>query len=375
MEDDMADKINPFINIGPGQIIKRNLKAMNWSNTDLAEIIGMSEKSVSQLINNKQSVTVPTARLLAKAFETSPEFWLNLEQNYRLRSKDGGNTEEETEIKAEIRKYMPVLEMKKKGWISCERATKSQINAYQKFWKLTETSFSVYETEGLPFCARQGKTDDQYTKYYSITWFQKARLEAAKIRLRTYSRDKLEDLIGHLPEFTLAPDGVKNFLKELSGCGIKFFLLEHLSKTYLDGASFMDGSNPVLVYTARYDRLDNFWWTVAHEIAHIILHLKTEKDSFIDNLDEGNAGSPKEKEADIYAAKLLRVDDILAAAEPYAKYMTEARLMEIAKSVGIDASVVLGILQHNRVLDYRSLPQFRRTVLDQIPGAYNRNRG
>lgn len=80
----MDEKVKPFIKIGPGQIIKRNLEALNWTQKYFAEVIGMSEKSVSLLLNNKKSITVETAILLSKTFESSPEFWLILEQNYRV---------------------------------------------------------------------------------------------------------------------------------------------------------------------------------------------------------------------------------------------------------------------------------------------------
>ena len=81
----MAGKPVPAQNVGPGRILRRELAAMGWSNTDLAEVLGMSEKSVSRLLNDKQAITVPTARLLARALSTSPEFWMNLDQGYRLR--------------------------------------------------------------------------------------------------------------------------------------------------------------------------------------------------------------------------------------------------------------------------------------------------
>ena len=93
----MSTKLKPYINIGPGQIIRRNLEALNWTNKDLADIINMSDKSISLLINNKQSITVETARLLAKAFDTTPEFWLNLDQNYRLRNQEEGKAEEDAQ--------------------------------------------------------------------------------------------------------------------------------------------------------------------------------------------------------------------------------------------------------------------------------------
>lgn len=362
----MTAKHKPFVNIGPGQIIKRNLDALNWTNKDLAEIIGMSEKSISQMMNNKQSITVETAILLSKAFKTSPEFWLNLEQNYRLRSKKESQKEKETEIKAEIRKYMPVLEMKKKKWIDCGKTAESQVKAYNDFWGQRNTDFSVYQHNKLPFCARQSKNDENFTTYYSITWFQKAKCEARKIKAVPYSKEKLQILAGKISEYTLLSDGVNLFINELYRCGVKFFILSHLSKTFLDGASFFDNKNPVIVYTSRYNRVDNFWWTIAHEIAHILLHLKDENDCFLDNLDDKTSTSVKEKEADRFTSKLFFVDQILNKAEPYKNYFTESRLKEIAGSLNLDCSVVLGILQHNGTIDFRTLPGYRKTVLNLI---------
>ena len=159
----MSTKLKPYINIGPGQIIRRNLEALNWTNKDLADIINMSDKSISLLINNKQSITVETARLLAKAFDTTPEFWLNLDQNYRLRNQEEGKAEEDAQQKAEIRKYMPMLEMKKKGWLFFDRTTESQIEAYKGFWRQDLLDFSQFTSSEL-LLTRQSKVDESMAK-------------------------------------------------------------------------------------------------------------------------------------------------------------------------------------------------------------------
>lgn len=86
----------PFLNLGPGQIVRKAMSSMGWTQEDLAEILEMSPKSISQIINNKQGITVDTAVLLSKAFGPSPEFWMNLEQNYRLRLKETDSRELES---------------------------------------------------------------------------------------------------------------------------------------------------------------------------------------------------------------------------------------------------------------------------------------
>lgn len=364
----MAPKLVPHLNIGPGQIIQRNMQALNWSNKDLAEVLGMSEKSVSLMINDKQGITVDSAALLGRAFGSSPEFWLNLDQAYRMRQKKEGKRERDTATRAEIRKYLPLAEMRKKGWISCSRTAESQAKAAAAFLGTDSPDFSEYRHESLPFCARRGKpeADEDITRYYSLTWFRKAKTEAESMRARRYASERAVELAASLIESSRDERGPQAFIEKLGAAGIKFFVLSHLSKTYLDGASFRSGANPVIVYTARYDRLDNFWWTVGHELAHVILHLKEGDACFLDDLDDREHISKQEKEADEYASKLFGVKKLLAAAEPYRDYFSESRLLAISGDLGLSPSLALGILQHHGYVDYRSLTRYRQKATDQI---------
>jgi len=362
-------KLKPFINIGPGNIIKRNLDALNWSQQDLAEIIGMSEKTVSLVLNNRQSVTVETSRLLAKAFNSSPEFWLNLEQNYRLRLKKEGVREKETGIKAEIRKYMPVLEMRKKGWIDCGKSFQSQKKAFLNFWGINDLDYSMYDGENIQYCPRQGRVDETYTKYYMLTWLQMARKTARKIKPLKYDKNKLAGIINKIPEYSRAKNGEALFIEALKDAGVIFFVLSHLQKTYLDGACFNEGDNPVIVYTARHNRADNFWFTMAHEIAHVLLHLNKENTFFMDNLEELTENA-KENQADKLARKTIGVEEIINEAKSYKNYFSENRLNQLSEKFKIHPSLALGILQFCGIIDYRTLNRHKISILDKIPAGY-----
>lgn len=136
----------------------------------------------------------------------------------------------------------------------------------------------------------------------------------------------------------------------------------------MDGACFWDNENPVVVYTARYDRIDNFWFTLAHELAHVILHLPGKKNQcFLDDLSEENTDDRKEKEADEKAEEILHVQEIVNLSTPHLKYFSEAKLQSIAGKLGIEESVILGVLQHKGLVEYRKLNKFKRTVTDLLP--------
>ena len=69
----------------PGEILKYDyLEPLNLSVTKLADILGVSRKALSSIVNGRKSVTPEMALRLSRAFNTTPELWLNLQKNYDL---------------------------------------------------------------------------------------------------------------------------------------------------------------------------------------------------------------------------------------------------------------------------------------------------
>jgi addiction module HigA family antidote len=69
----------------PGKIIKEDyLKPLSLTISGLASILGVSRKTLSKIINERGSITPDMALRLARAFDTTPELWLNLQKNYDL---------------------------------------------------------------------------------------------------------------------------------------------------------------------------------------------------------------------------------------------------------------------------------------------------
>lgn len=69
----------------PGNIIKEDyLLPLSITIKDMADILGVSRKTLSKIINGKGAITPDMALRLSRAFDTTPEFWLNLQKNYDL---------------------------------------------------------------------------------------------------------------------------------------------------------------------------------------------------------------------------------------------------------------------------------------------------
>jgi HTH-type transcriptional regulator / antitoxin HigA len=158
--------------------------------------------------------------------------------------------------------------------------------------------------------------------------------------------------------------------------GIHLICLERLPRTYLDGAALQltDGT-PVIGLTLRYDRLDNFWFCLLHELAHVGRHLSgTRGDGFVDDLSLRNVkGTPrdsKEDEADEWAENGLIPADVWSTSSVKDPPPSSLAVMELAQRLGIHPAIVAGRVRHETG-NYRLLSHFvgtgtvRRQLLEE----------
>lgn len=368
----MANTLKPYLNIPPGRFIQEELDVRNWRQEDLAEILGMSLKSINKLIKNKQSITFETARLLSKAFGQSPQYWINLDANYRLRLQGEQMREANVAAKAQIYQRMPVKDLIQRKWLSYTKDTDQLVMEVKKFWSINNLDFSFMDRWPFP-SLRMSDAFDNYNKHYILTWFWMAQKCSKIYQVGRYREAPLRRALKDFTEYSNSQRGIKDFISVLNGSGVKFFVLPHLPKTYTYGASFWDDSNPVIAYTARYHTIDNFWFTLAHEIAHILLHLKDKSRFFIDDrLEQGTTpeGSAKEDKANDFAISLLKVDEILAFFRPYNHYISRLRVEDCSRTLRLHPGIIVGVLQHHGILLKRNLNEYKKNVYDFIPAVY-----
>ena len=75
--------------VHPGQVLKGlYLEPLELTITEAAKGLGVTRKTLSQLINGHHAITPDMSLRLAEAFNTTPELWLNMQQNYDLRQAE-----------------------------------------------------------------------------------------------------------------------------------------------------------------------------------------------------------------------------------------------------------------------------------------------
>lgn len=150
------------------------------------------------------------------------------------------------------------------------------------------------------------------------------------------------DVVRSLAKLSAYVDGPKRAREALSKLGIILVILPHLPGTHLDGAAMRrsDDGVPVIALTLRRDRTDSFWFTLLHELAHVVFHLKEENAFILDDLEIGSSDEIEE-EADRLAQEGLVPADLWATFKNNT-YTSLADIVAFARHVEVSPAIIAG---------------------------------
>lgn len=118
-----------------------------------------------------------------------------------------------------------------------------------------------------------------------------------------------------------------------------------LQGTYLDGTAMLDEGRPIVAMTLRHDRLDDFWFVLMHELAHVAKHLDEANPLFTDNLDSPDERDRKEREADDLAGEALIPQALWEKSAARASYQVKD-VLALADKLGVHPAIVAGRVRH-----------------------------
>lgn len=189
---------------------------------------------------------------------------------------------------------------------------------------------------------RTVRSNSQFNEFALNAWYARVLVKAKEQRIDIpFDKNFLTvEWIRSLAQLSANEDGLKRVPKYLRDVGIRFIIEPALEGTLLDGAALLvEKDFPVIALTLRYDRLDNFWFVLFHEIAHIILHLSDDLDAIFDDLDSKVEGF--EKEADEFALDSLIPKEIWRTSLVRFR-ASEKTISNQAKVLGINSALVAG---------------------------------
>lgn len=240
-------------------------------------------------------------------------------------------------------KNFPLKTMVNRGWLTGVdkgfSVVKEQAEEYLSRWAAPLGDYAL-EPALLRQHVRSGSTSDGYAL---TAWKIRVSLQALEQNLPAYLSGTITpDFIGDLVRLSYLDNGPLLAREFLHKHGIHFVVEAHLPHTHLDGAAIkLPNGAPLVALTLRYDRLDNFWFTLCHELAHVALHFGSEDiEVFFDDLDQTEVNSV-EGEADKWAGEVLIPAEAWKAAD-LCNHPTLERVRSFAAAMRIDPVIPAG---------------------------------
>lgn len=329
----------------PGEFIKEELEARDWAQDDLAEVLGRPTRLVNELIAGKRGITPETAKGLGEAFGTSAQFWMNMESSYRLSS----NVFEHEPVarRAALYAKAPVRAMVRRNWIE----PSSNIDVLEKrvcdFFGLE----NINEGQGLVHVSRKSTS---YTEATPIqwAWLYRAFHLAKAVDAKKFTQTKLDGALERLKAILSNPQDIRMIPKILSESGVRLLIIEPLPQSKIDGVTFWVDDSPVIALSLRYDRIDWFWHTLAHELAGHVKNGDGKNSKAILDIDllgqHNDIDRPQfEIDADRNAVSFLvpqaELGDFIARVSPL---YSKVRIIGFANKIHVHPGIVVGQLQH-----------------------------
>ncbi|AWG20546.1 addiction module antidote protein, HigA family [Flavobacterium faecale] len=305
--------ITPLIATHPGTILVDEIEANDYSQIEFAKLIGFNRSQLNEIIKGKRNINAETALLLEKALGIDADFWLEMQKNYDL---DIARITEKNKLRLEaieiwnvIKNFIPISFFKKEKIISGDPCL--DIERIKTVYQVSNIDQLATMSVQSNF-ARFKKSTKLHADVVNIMgWVKLVKFRASETNVISFNHESKEDLIKTLKHILFEnKDVLKKVQKCLSEYGIKLIYQEKGDKTPVDGVSFWSNGNPAIGMTLRHKRLDNFAFTLFHELGHVYEHLVNNNQAeFIDlnskNEDGDYKNSNEEKEANLFAQNEL----------------------------------------------------------------------
>lgn len=342
----------------PGEFILEELEERGWSQVELADILGRAPNVINELISGKRAITPETAKALGEAFGSSAQYWMNLESAYQLwkiRTNDV-----EISRRARLYEIAPIKELVRRNWVEPSGNLSVLEKRVARFFEIETVDDQI---EVFKHAARKSSREMSTAER---AWLFRAKHLAVSVQAKSFTAHSFKLGLANLKKLLLSSQETRHVPKILAEAGIRFLVIEHLPHTKIDGVAFwLDAKSPVIALSMRYDRIDSFWYTLAHELGHIEKRHNAVLDINIVG-EERAAGietAQEENEANAFASEFLleqgELKQFILRVRPL---YSRQKIVSFANRINVHPGIVVGQLQFRKEVPWSSF----RPLLDKV---------
>lgn len=328
----------------PGYYIEEIVEESGLSHKDFAQRLGTSAKNLSKLLRGQQRLSLDIAVKLSRMLGTSVQYWLNLQSAYDAVVAEH-STDEEDAREREIFSHIDYKYFKNNfGLPELRRKIDDQIKKVREFLGISSLTLLAQEDFAVSYRSEKNELTESNIVKANIMVQIAMNKALEQEDVKEYNEEKFKQVIEYALSLTTEHTTFYPLLKEaFSEAGVSLIILPNLSGSKINGATKKIGKSIMLMVNDRRSYADIFWFTLFHEIGHII------------NRDFGisfeSESGEQETKADEFAA------DQLIPPEKYKEFaakkvFTEQSIRSFSKDIGRDPGIVVGRLQNDGYVEY-----------------------
>jgi HTH-type transcriptional regulator/antitoxin HigA len=325
-------------------------------------------------MSGKQPVDAEMALLLEETLGVAAERFLELQREFDLaQARIVFRPDPNRAMRALLFGDLPISEMISRGWISAESVKDVEgVSAeLMRFFGVNR----LEDIEILPHAAKKTEVATPATPA-QLAWLYRVKQIAGDMLVARYSPGALRAALPKLKALAKSPEGVASVPRILAECGVRFVVVETLRSAKIDGVCFWLGPDaPVVGMSLRFDRIDNFWFVLRHELEHVLQGHGMAGAVLDASLEGESAGTGPGVEDDERVANqaaqefLIPTDQMEAFIARKAPFFSERDLIGFARIMGVHPGIVAGQLQrkterYDRFRDH--LAKIRAVLLPNV---------
>jgi HTH-type transcriptional regulator / antitoxin HigA len=334
----------------PGQLIEALLNQKGWTQRVLAIVLGMDETGVNRIIMGKRPVDASLALSLEEVLGVPAEQFLDLQNTYDLAcARIATRPDPERATRAHLFGELPLADMIRRGWLKAKSVRDPHIQSELiRFFGVNR----IDDIEILPHAAKKTHVNTIPTAA-QLTWLYRVRQIAAGMLVGRFLPTAIPSIIAKLKLLLSAPEEARKVPRILAESGIRFLIVEAISSSKIDGVCFwLNDASPVIALSMRYDRIDNFWFVLRHELEHVYRRHGLSAMMLDAELEGARAGVgvdvvEDERVANEAAAEFCTPKKMMDAfVARKAPLFREADILAFAKMIRVHPGLIAGQLRH-----------------------------
>ncbi len=348
--------------VPPGEYLQEVVDELGVTQADLARRMGRPAQAINEIIRGEKAITPETALQLEQVVGVPAHIWTGLETKFQLvKARQQAQAQEEEEADS-LKSWLqglsyPVL-AKFAGLAEATKAV-DKVREIRRYLGLS--SLNNLEGVGALRLAFRKSHKVAVSQLALAVWLRRAELMTQATDTADFDRTKLLDCLPGIRAMTTQPPQIFGpaLHDQLAACGVAFIIQRSLPKTGVHGATFwLTPRKAVLVLTIRGAWADIFWFSLFHELGHLVLHGKNR--TFLEDDSTDPDVRELESAADAFAAdQLIPANDFEAFLGEARGRFSKATVRTFAEGIGIDPGIVVGRLQNQKLVQPQMLNGLR----------------